>query len=99
MAVKHVVLFSFKPGTAPAAIEGAFADLAALKGVIPGLMDFAGGPNTSAEGLTQGHTHGFVMTFRDAASRDAYLPHPAHEAVKAKLIPIIETLAVVDFEG
>jgi hypothetical protein len=67
-----------------------FGELAALTRSIPGLLDCFAGANSSAEGLAKGFTHGFVMTFRDAASRDAYLPHPEHEKVKQKLLALID---------
>lgn len=31
-----------------------------------------------------------VMTFSDAAARDAYLPHPAHQRVVERLVPMLE---------
>ena len=34
-------------------------------------------------GSSQGYTHALIMTFTDAAARDAYLPHPENERVKA----------------
>jgi hypothetical protein len=30
------------------------------------------------------------MTFADAAARDAYLPHPLHQAVVERLLPMLE---------
>ena len=62
------------------------AALKALVGVIPGLLSFSGGANTSTEGISQGYTHAFSMVFDNEASRDAYLPHPSHEAAKAVVI-------------
>lgn len=38
----------------------------------------------------------FVMTFESAAARDAYLPHPLHEAFKAKHGPFLEKVFVMD---
>ena len=87
--VKHVVLLRFKP-VADEQIAEVMADLAALKDKIPGLLDFSGGRNTSLEGLSKGYTHGFVMTFQDEASRDAYLPHPEHEKVKEKVFALLD---------
>jgi hypothetical protein len=88
--VKHVALIRFKPNTPASVIEKVFSDLASLRGKIPGLRDFSGGPYSSPEGLNKGFTHGFVMTFADEASRDAYLPHPDHEKVKAEIIPLLD---------
>ena len=73
-----------------AALAFVIDHLAALKGVIPGLVSFSAGPNTSPEGRTLGFTHGFVMDFEDAAARDAYLPHPKHQEAAAHLRAIRE---------
>ena len=43
-------------------------------------------------------THGFVITFEDAAKRDAYLPRREHEKFKALAIPHIEKVVVFDYE-
>ena len=54
---------------------------------VPGIDDYVSGANCSAEGRTQGLTHGFIMTFADAAARDAYIVHPEHERFKARALP------------
>jgi hypothetical protein len=51
----------------------------------------------SDEGLNDGFTHGFVMTFDSPQSRDAYLPHPEHERVKLVVVPNLERVMVFDF--
>jgi len=98
MPVIHLVLLRLAPDSDAAAV---FSTLAALRGVVPGLVAFSGGPQTSAEGLGA-FTHAFSMTFESAAARDAYLPHPAHErakaAVVAALAPGPDAVAVVDYE-
>lgn len=96
--IRHVVLFQWKPGTSEAQIAGLFRELAGLRGKIPRLQQFEGGPYSSPEGLNQGFTHGFIMTFPDAASRDAYLPHPEHERVKALIEPHLAQVVAFDFE-
>lgn len=98
--VKHTVLLKFKATTPGAAIAEIMRDLAGLVDVIPGIVNFSGGADISVEGLQQGFTHGFAFTFADVASRDAYLPHPAHEAVKAKILAEIdgvESVVVLDW--
>jgi len=96
--IKHVVLLKFREGTPAEQVEKIFTDLENLKQVIPGILDFAGGPYSSHEGLNQGYTHGFVMTFDSAASRDVYLPHPKHEAVKGAILPLVDGVVAFDFE-
>ncbi|MBI1783918.1 Dabb family protein [Candidatus Sumerlaeota bacterium] len=97
-SVKHIVLLKFKASATRQTVEKLFGDLAALQSLIPGIDDLIWGPNISTEGLAQGFTHGFIMTFRDVAARDGYLPHPAHERVKAAILPVIEGVLVYDFE-
>ncbi len=85
MPTRHIVLVKVKPGTPDSQVTAALNALAALKGVIPGLLSFTAGPNTSPEGRTLGFTHAFVMDFADSAARDAYLPHPKHQEAAAGL--------------
>ncbi len=96
--VKHIALIKFKEGTSQEQIDKVFEDLMDLSENIPGVEDYVSGPNMSPEGKSQGYTHAFVMTFTDAAARDAYLPHPEHERYIAAAGPVIDTVAVVDFE-
>ena len=99
MPVQHIALFSFKVGTPQSVIDRAFVDLRRLAKVIPGITNFTGGTNNSPEGLADGLTHGFVMTFEDAAARDAYLPHPEHEKFKSFVLPHIEKVVVFDYDS
>ena len=95
--LRHVVLFAFRddaPDDRIRVIEAAFA---ALKDQIPGIVDLEWGTNESPEGLDQGFTHCFVVTFQDAAARDGYLPHPAHVAFGALLQPCLDRVLVVDY--
>lgn len=95
--VKHYGCFEFHPGTSQDQIDTCFSTMAAMVGQIPGLLDFHHGPYDSAEGLNDGYTHGFIMTFTSPEARDAYLPHPHHEEVKAIVIPHLARVVVFDF--
>jgi hypothetical protein len=88
--VKHVVLIRIRRNVPPDKIERLFAEIAGLRGKIPGIRDFSWGPYSSPEGLHRGFTHGFLMTFADEAARDAYLPHPEHERVKAQIVEVLD---------
>jgi hypothetical protein len=81
--VRHVVVFRFKPGATPEQVAELTRAFGALKDQIPGIVAFEHGVNNSPEGMNQGFTHVYVMTFTNAAARDAYLPHPAHKAFGA----------------
>ena len=51
----------------------------------------------SPEGLNDGFTHCFFVTFADKAGLDAYLPHAEHQAFVAKLKPVLDKACVVDY--
>jgi len=95
--LRHVVMFKFKDGTSAvklAEIEKAFC---ALPGKIDAIHGFEWGTDVSVEGKTMGFTHCFLVTFRDEAGRDIYLPHPAHEAFRAIMRPHLENVLVIDY--
>jgi hypothetical protein len=95
--VKHYGCFQFKNGTPESRIAECFASMEGMVGKIPGLLDFNYGAYDSAEGLNDGYTHGFIMTFETPQARDEYLPHPIHEEVKDGVVPNLERVVVFDF--
>jgi len=94
---RHYGMFQFKEGVSNTEIDSCFATMKAMVGKITGLLEMEHGPYDSAEGLNDGYTHGFIMTFDSPESRDAYLPHPIHENVKDLVVPKLERVAVFDF--
>ena len=76
--LRHVVLYKFKDDLKPAQVQEVIDSFAALPAKIDTVAGFEHGTNVSPEGKSEGLTHAFVVTFRDAAGRDAYLTHPAH---------------------
>jgi hypothetical protein len=77
--VRHVVVFKYKPEATPAQIQQVTDAFRALASSVPGVTAFEDGVNNSPEGKNQGFTHVYLLTFKDAAARDAYLPHPEHK--------------------
>ena len=95
--LRHVVLFGFTPETTSEqlrTIEEAFAGLPAQ---IPEIIDFEWGTDISVENAARGYTHCFLVTFRDEASRDIYLPHPAHQRFVELVRSHIAQVLVVDY--
>lgn len=78
-AVRHVVVFKYKPEATPAQIQQVTDAFRALSKTVPGITAFEDGVNNSPEKMNQGFTHVYQLTFKDAAARDAYLPHPEHK--------------------
>lgn len=96
--VKHIGLVKFKESISQEQIDNLFEQLLDISESVEGIEDYVSGPNSSPEGLNEGFTHGFVMTFVDAAARDAYLTHPEHQRVKETFLPMIEKIVILDFE-
>ncbi len=96
--VKHIAFIKFKDGVTEDQINGVFDNLLDITETIEGIEDYVAGPNNSPEGKNDGYSHAFVMTFTDAAARDAYLPHPDHERFKAAALPHVDKVCVIDFE-
>ena len=88
--ITHMVLLRFRRDAPKQDVDRVFAELAGLKSKIPGLLSFSGGAYSSPEGMSKGFTHGFCMTFADAAARDVYLPHPEHERVKKLVFALLD---------
>ena len=95
---RHFGVFQFKPEITQEQIDESFVALADLANKIPGLLSVEHGPYKSDEGLNDGFTHGFIMTFDSPESRDAYLPHPDHLVVVDLVQPRLERLVVFDFD-
>lgn len=84
--IRHIVALRFKADITAQAKAALYTDLAALRDQIPGVLTFHAGPNVSVEPLSRGFDDLFWFDFRDAAVRDAYLIHPAHQAVGARIV-------------
>jgi hypothetical protein len=95
--LRHVVLFSFKPAAAADEVDAIVAGFAKLPAEIPGIVSYEWGTNVSPEGLNDGFTHCFTLTFASAPDRDAYLDHPAHVRFVEQLLPSLERSLVLDY--
>ena len=95
--MRHVVLFGWKAGTPPDTVKAIEQRFAALPAAIPQIAGFEWGTDVSPEKLAQGFTHCFLVTFKDAAARDAYLPHPAHKEFVDFMRPHLDKVLVIDY--
>ncbi|MFN3784714.1 MAG: Dabb family protein [Spirosomataceae bacterium] len=95
--LRHVVLFKFKEGASATEIAKVEAAFKALPSKIKEIRDFEWGLNNSPEGLNQGFTHCYFLTFSSEADRAIYLPHPDHKAFGALLGPVLDKVLVVDY--
>lgn len=95
--LRHVVLFGFKETSKPEDVQAVIDAFKALPSQISEIKGFEWGINSSPEGLNQGLTHAFTLTFHSDAERDAYLPHPAHKAFGGIVGPHLDKVTVVDY--
>jgi hypothetical protein len=94
--IRHVVHFKFKADADKAQVDKVVAEFAALKGKISEVESLEWGTDVSPEGLGKGFTHCWIVSFKTAADRDAYLVHPEHKAFVTILKPVLEDVLVVD---
>lgn len=95
--LRHVVLFAFKADAGADAVDAVVADFGRLPAEIPGIAAYEWGTNVSPEGLNQGFTHCFTLSFAGDAARDAYLVHPAHQRFVATLGSCLDRSLVLDY--
>ncbi len=95
--LRHVVLFKFKKTATNKEIQHVVDEFAKLPSKIDTIIDFEKGTDVSVEKKSKGFTHGFVVTFRNAEGRAAYLPHPAHKAFVKIVGPVLDDVLVFDY--
>ena len=99
LPVRHVLLLRLRQDACEEQISAMISALRDLTAKIDGILSFEHGVNNSHEGLRRGMTHLVMFTFASAEARDAYLLHPEHGAVAARVteLGIIEELMAFDY--
>lgn len=95
--LRHVVLFKFKETSSAEDVKKVENAFRALPSKIKEIKSLEWGTNNSPEGLAQGFTHCFFLTFASEQDRAVYLPHPAHKEFGAVLGPHLDKVLVVDY--
>lgn len=88
--IRHIVLLKARPGVTDGEISAIFADLAAIKEKLPGVLAIHSGRSESPEKIERGYMHGFTVDFIDWAALAAYQDHPDHRRVGAALVAVAE---------
>ncbi|WP_331372617.1 Dabb family protein [Sinorhizobium chiapasense] len=85
--IRHCVFIRFRPDVTSSEKAAIFAEIAALKSRLPGLLAVHSGVNVSPEtGMDKGYCEGFIVDFADAAARDGYLDDAEHQKTGAKIV-------------
>jgi hypothetical protein len=95
--LRHVVMFKFKDSSSAADVKKVEDAFHGLKAKIKQIKAYEWGTNNSPEGLDQGFTHVFLVTFKSEADRAIYLPHPDHKAFVEVLMPHLDKVMVLDY--
>ncbi|MEM7373927.1 MAG: Dabb family protein [Bacteroidota bacterium] len=95
--LRHVVMFKFKDESSEADVQSVIDAFAALPEKIPSIHAFEWGTDNSPEGLQDGFTHCFFLSFKSEEDRATYLPHPDHKAFGKVLGPHLDKVLVVDY--
>lgn len=94
---RHFVAFQFKETATDNDIQQVVDEFMLLKDKIDTIQSVEWGFSESVEGLNDDFTHAFLVTFKDKAGLEAYLPHPDHKAFVAILKPHLEKVFVFDY--
>jgi hypothetical protein len=82
--LRHVAVFTWKPGTTERSLEAMRAGLAGLPGQIPEIRAYTFGPDA---GLAEGNdAFAVVADFDDEEGWRRYATHPAHLEVIEELV-------------
>ena len=95
--LRHVVLFDFKDEMTEKSQEAIETKFTSLPGDISEIAAYEWGFNNSPEGLDDGYSHCFLVTFDDEAGRGVYIPHPSHKEFGGIVRPNVEKVLVFDF--
>ncbi len=95
--LRHVVQFKFKETSSKEDVSKVVQAFRGLKGKISEVAAFEYGTDNSPEGLANGFTHCFFLTFKSEAARDTYLHHAAHMAFVDIVKPHVDKVQVVDY--
>ena len=95
--LRHVVMFKFKDSSTPDDVKKIEEAFKALPSKIKLIKGFEWGINSSPEGLNQGLTHCFFVSFSSDKDRDDYIVNPDHKTFVALLGPHVDKVTVLDY--
>jgi len=95
--LRHVVQFQFKENSSADDVQKVVDAFRSLPAKISEVAGFEYGTNNSPEGLADGFTHCFLVTFKSEDDRATYIKHPDHQAFVSVLKPHLEKVQVIDF--
>ena len=95
--LRHVVMFKFNESSTAADVAKVVEAFRSLPSKISEVAEFEYGTNNSPEGLDNGFTHCFLITFKSEKDRQVYLTHAAHGQFVETLKPHLDKVQVIDY--
>lgn len=87
--IRHVLLLAIGPSTPPVKLREIEASMDALGKPAGEVVAGEWGRDSTGGARTQGYTHAFVLTFRDAAAIERYRESPPHRAFVELATPFL----------
>ncbi len=94
---RHFVSFQFKEDTTEHQYMEIIGEFMELKNKIDTIVDIEWGTSENIEPLNDGFTHSFLVTFKNKAGLETYLPHPEHKKFVSLIKPRLEKVFVFDY--
>ena len=94
---RHAVYFQFKDSATDPEIQRIIDEFLLLKEKIDTIVSIEWGLSESVEGLNDDFTHCFLVSFKDKAGLETYIPHPEHKKFVEILKPSLEKVFVFDY--
>ncbi|PIJ48602.1 stress protein [Erwinia sp. OLTSP20] len=95
--IRHILFIAFTDAATQQQIQSVKRAFLNIPQQVEGVCRVEWGVNNSPEGMHAGFSHCVLMTFRDQNARQRYLPHPAHDALKAIFTPVLHDIVVLDY--
>ena len=95
--IRNILLVKFKSLASLKAVQEVLKDFQAIDTKIDGICTVECGKNNSIEKLNDDYSHCIQMTFNNEQSRQNYLPHPVHDALKKKFNTVLDKIIVFDY--
>lgn len=101
--VLHIVLFRPKPNISESDRRALFDALSTAARDIPSVKRFQVGTRVThgrpyEQLMTENYPYAAVVEFDDLAGLKAYLAHPAHEALGAKFMELLDVGLIYDYQ-
>ncbi|EKS6646033.1 Dabb family protein [Enterobacter hormaechei] len=95
--IRHILFITLTDDASPDDINAVRLAFLRIPRLVKGVTRVEWGVNDSPEDKNARYTYCVLMTFADEATRQYYLPHPDHDALKTLFRPVLQDIVVLDF--